>query len=94
MAKSRAVVEEKLPEEFIDPPAPEDVAAPPVVAEPLSVGEVYARFVECVEGNFPAWDVLPAETRALYEANAQHVVNGNEPRTEFERLVARLIKPE
>lgn len=59
--------------------------------EGLTCADFYKEFVSFVEGNFPAWDALPGETRRTYEACAKRVVEGHEPRTGFERVVARML---
>ncbi len=51
------------------PPAAPPIDPPAQTSEPLSVGEIYAKFVEFREGKFDAWYALPIETRALYEFN-------------------------
>lgn len=57
-------------------------------AEPDSLNAAYTQFVQVVDGDFPAWSDLPQETKALYLDSAVHVLQGGEPRTDFERVIA------
>ncbi|HMX29799.1 MAG TPA: hypothetical protein PKC13_29710 [Blastocatellia bacterium] len=81
--------------ELSEPPV--NVSVEPFVSESVA-GTIYkarvaydAFVASQTEGNFPAWDELPEETKGLYVESLHHVVSGNEPRTDFDRTVARLL---
>jgi hypothetical protein len=70
-----------------------DLAGETLADQPSDTGLVhkaYIAFVGYLEEDFPAWDDLPESTQQQYADAAQYVVDGHEPRTEFEKSV-RLI---
>lgn len=51
----------------------------------------YDEFASLVEGDFSPWDDLPDEAKQMYADSVHHVREGGEMRTDFERVVARLL---
>lgn len=57
----------------------------------IEIGVAYREFVQYLDGNFPPWSELPDETKQLYAQSVDYVRTGNAPRSEFERVVRRLL---
>lgn len=57
----------------------------------VAVSVAYREFVKYLNANFPPWGELPDETKQLYVQGVEHVRAGNGPRSEFERVVRRLL---
>jgi hypothetical protein len=43
------------------------------------------------DGDFPEWDEVSQRGRNLYEDAARHVMDGGEPRTDFERTAVEVL---
>lgn len=57
----------------------------------VAVSVAYREFVKYLDANFPPWGELPDETKQLYAQSVDYVRTGNAPRSEFERVVRRLL---
>lgn len=54
--------------------------------------ELFVDRLDAAEAEFPAWDDLSSNERVGFLSGAQHVTEGNEPRTDYERVVAEVME--
>lgn len=91
--KRKAKLEESVEELEVEAPGANDAAflresSAGIVIE---IGVAYREFVQYLDANFPPWSELPDETKQLYVQSVDYVRTGNAPRSEFERVVRRLL---
>jgi len=79
-------------------PEPELIEAPMDASPAVEVSraevvapKAYDFFRASMDGDFPDWDEVTQRGRNLYEDAARHVIDGGEPRTDFERVVVEVL---
>lgn len=81
--------------EPIDAAPVQDEASPEVVLREIRVEDLakkaYDFFRAGRDGDFPEWDDVSQRGRNLYEDAARYVMDGGEPRTDFERTAVEVL---
>lgn len=65
--------------------------APTLTDHAKAAYELFIDRLDTTEAEFPAWDNLTSSERVGFLVGAQHVAEGNEARTDYERVVAEVM---